>query len=403
MRGECFEVCLFVHLTSAEFDVLKMKVCKIQQYVPPVATSLSSAENSSGNYEPHNISPTSSSSFSPNNPSSRQPSLISLPPGGHHPGFYHPGHHHSNYHSHANQNQHQSLNALSYLPHSRLSLPVNQYAAKHYPLGQQLLGHQFHTYPNFVHQQQLFNATLAVHLNCNKCGKNLLDKSSSHLDSSQRMSTLNYSHATGQLHQFFSSNNPLSQQISISTKPSSHNVSISGSNKHNEHYIFGCQNCAHFLPQCTICLKVMRINLYPSPLVMVSNPNNSLMSMNRSQSFFMQSPQIMLPAYSSQSNIKNAANASTSSKPPQNASNMIKSPLSSTNLAKIASGAHNSNNLMPQSKSSNEILSSSSVSMVPVKSFKKTDCPAGELRVPIQLQTWQMVRLVPVLQTWRPY
>jgi hypothetical protein len=45
-----------------------------------------------------------------------------------------------------------------------------------------------------------------------------------------------------------------------------------------ESYIKGCINCAQFLPQCTLCMRHMKINLTPSPITMNLNSSTSAAS-----------------------------------------------------------------------------------------------------------------------------
>ena len=102
-----------------------------------------------------------------------------------------------------------------------------------------------------------------VHLICNKCGKNLLEKTPltvSVNDSNQLL----YRQAS----QY--SNHILSQK-SITYKS-------------NDQTLNGCLHCSSFLPQCTVCLKLMKINMSPSS----SSSSNS--SFNQSQSLYATTP-----------------------------------------------------------------------------------------------------------------
>ena len=46
---------------------------------------------------------------------------------------------------------------------------------------------------------------------------------------------------------------------------------INNSTKLNEINLNGCLNCSKFLPQCLICLRLMKINLQPNPIGLFGN------------------------------------------------------------------------------------------------------------------------------------
>jgi hypothetical protein len=104
----------------------------------------------------------------------------------------------------------------------------------------------------------------------------------------------------------------------------SNSASVNQSNqssKPGETNLVGCLNCAHHLPQCTVCLLLMKIHLQPSPIQPMianlggggagggggvsggssshhhNNNSNQLLSMNRTHSFFFQSPNLLQPNY----------------------------------------------------------------------------------------------------------
>ena len=109
--------------------------------------------------------------------------------------------------------------------------------------------------------------SIVVNLNCNRCGKNLLNTST----------------ALNNLQHFLQLNQKLP------------NVNTSGHGmKLNESVINGCQSCKNFLPQCTICLKLMKINLSPNPSLSQAQTSGSQISMNRSQSLYVPSSKMIL-------------------------------------------------------------------------------------------------------------
>lgn len=128
----------------------------------------------------------------------------------------------------------------------------------------------------------------SIHLACNKCGKNLLEKTSLSIDTN-------------------SSSQLLYRQPSYYSNPSlNHAVSNLNLNlvlnqksfKQNDQSINGCLNCARFLPQCVICLKLMKINMTPSSVTVHTNHPGHL---NRSQSLYATLP---MPNFSSNSTEK---------------------------------------------------------------------------------------------------
>lgn len=98
------------------------------------------------------------------------------------------------------------------------------------------------------------NLNTSVNLACNKCGKNLLDK---------------YQFQTNSLASYSN------QEISLN----------------------GCLSCAHYLPQCSVCLRLMKVNLAPNPLNVVSMPSQPLMT-SRTQPILLQSPKVTYSNYS---------------------------------------------------------------------------------------------------------
>jgi hypothetical protein len=113
--------------------------------------------------------------------------------------------------------------------------------------------------------------TPLVHYYCNKCSKSLLEKKN------------NQSFIVTQ--HFNQPNVPLNQQVSINTKSYPIN---SQSKVETETSINGCSNCAHLLPQCVICLRLMKINLAPSQMInhsQNSNQNYHILPLSRSQPF----------------------------------------------------------------------------------------------------------------------
>ena len=107
----------------------------------------------------------------------------------------------------------------------------------------------------------------SVHLICNGCGKNIY--------SEIPFLPFSINSATSKLN-----------MDSFSINPRFGNTN--NQNKYNDLSLFGCVNCKKFLPQCSICLRLMKINLNPN-----SNNSNSAIS-NPSQFFhpFMGSPKL---------------------------------------------------------------------------------------------------------------
>ena len=130
-----------------------------------------------------------------------------------------------------------------------------------------------------------------IHYFCNKCGKNLLEKKT------QQNPTLTQHNSTN--------NVPLNQQISINTK--NFPININNASKSDiEVNINGCYFCGNFLPQCVVCLRLMKINLQPSQVAGSSqNPshNHHHGPLNRPQSYMHQSnPKLLLTNYQSAKN-----------------------------------------------------------------------------------------------------
>jgi hypothetical protein len=146
-------------------------------------------------------------------------------------------------------------------------------------------------FQNQLMSQQHNQVQSLVHYNCNECGKNLLEKKNSH-------NFLISQH-------FNQPNVPLNQQISINTKNYT-NSHTSGSSKiENEITVHGCSNCAHLLPQCVVCLRLMKINLIPNQS---QNPNQNyhVLPLNRSQPFLHQTnAKLISTSYPSSKNKSN--------------------------------------------------------------------------------------------------
>lgn len=96
--------------------------------------------------------------------------------------------------------------------------------------------------------------------------------------------------------------------------------------KLNESSINGCFSCAKYLPQCTVCLKFMSINLTPVPTsnamsqpISVNPTSQYMIPLNRSQSLYAPS-KIKLPLSSTNSASKIAYDLKTNAliSPPQN-------------------------------------------------------------------------------------
>lgn len=110
-----------------------------------------------------------------------------------------------------------------------------------------------------------------IYLICNRCGKSLTTISTN--------TTTNNSIVTERLngsassHQLAAATFNLSSSLTgagagLSTVVQSAVTSAASKeavNTANEPNLIGCLNCAHFLPQCTICLRIMKINLLPVP------------------------------------------------------------------------------------------------------------------------------------------
>lgn len=96
--------------------------------------------------------------------------------------------------------------------------------------------------------------------------------------------------------------------------------------KLNESSINGCMSCAKYLPQCTVCLKFMSINLTPAPTsnsmaqpISVNPSPQYMIPLNRSQSLYAPS-KIVVPMSSTNSASKIAYDLKTNAliSPPQN-------------------------------------------------------------------------------------
>lgn len=102
------------------------------------------------------------------------------------------------------------------------------------------------------------NSSPLVSLLCNKCGKNLTTVSNS---GGERLNVSSSSHQLTSTTTFNLSSSLTSSSNVVAANVSSKDGNILAS----EPSIIGCLNCAHFLPQCTVCLRIMKINLYPLP------------------------------------------------------------------------------------------------------------------------------------------
>lgn len=154
--------------------------------------------------------------------------------------------------------------------------------------------HQFPSYPTFNRQnsqQNLANqrsmymnlrSYTNVHMTCNKCGKNLLEKTPLTIDTNPSNQLIRqnsqYYNSNASLNLGISSSSLISNQKSILFRP-------------NDQTLNGCLYCARFLPQCTVCLKLMKINLQPN--LTPTNPTTHIL--NRSQSLYANIP---MPIYS---------------------------------------------------------------------------------------------------------
>jgi hypothetical protein len=220
-----------------------MKLIKSQNFPPPSAsTTVSSNENNLNFGTDSNVSSSSSSSFTSSNFGNVTPT---------------PKH---------QQQFYNSSNPSNRLPSSKML--INNIKANSFAQNQ-----------NVSHQQnQPFSSsnqiTPLVHYYCNKCSKSLLEKKN------------NQSFIVTQ--HFNQPNVPLNQQVSINTKSYPINSSTAQSKVETETSINGCSNCAHLLPQCVICLRLMKINLAPSQMVnhsQNSNQNYHILPLSRSQPF----------------------------------------------------------------------------------------------------------------------
>lgn len=102
-----------------------------------------------------------------------------------------------------------------------------------------------------------------VYLMCNKCSKMLTTVTSERLNgssSSHQLTAITGSAttATFNLSSSLTGSGPASNMMA-GTSVSKEAII----NTANEPNLIGCLNCAHFLPQCTICLRMMKINLLP--------------------------------------------------------------------------------------------------------------------------------------------
>lgn len=102
------------------------------------------------------------------------------------------------------------------------------------------------------------NSSPLVSLLCNKCGKNLTTVSNS---GGERLNVSSSSHQLTSTTTFNLSSSLTSSSNVVAANASSKDGNILTS----EPSIIGCLNCAHFLPQCTVCLRIMKINLHPLP------------------------------------------------------------------------------------------------------------------------------------------
>lgn len=156
--------------------------------------------------------------------------------------------------------------------------------------------HPFSSYPSFNRQNSQQNLTVHqkpaymslksqanIYLTCNKCGKNLLEKAPLTIDTSTS------SQLSRQNSQYYNSNASLNFGSFIQK---------STTFKQNDQTLNGCMYCARFLPQCTVCLKIMKINLTPNT---VPNQLNHIATLNRSQSLYANIP---MPIYSNNSTDK---------------------------------------------------------------------------------------------------
>lgn len=119
---------------------------------------------------------------------------------------------------------------------------------------------------NMTYQQtpSIANTPNHVFLVCNACGKCLNDRSTP--TTTERLNGSSSSHQLATTTATFN----LSSSLTGSTNATVPVPASSSSNKEavniaNESNLIGCLNCAQFLPQCTICLRIMKINLLPVP------------------------------------------------------------------------------------------------------------------------------------------
>ena len=233
-----------------------MKLIKSQNFLPPSAsTTVSSNENNPNFATDSNVSSSSSSSFTSSNFGNITPT---------------PKHQHqlNNPSNPSNMNQ-MNTNRIGVNQLQASKILINN--LKLNPLTQnQYLSQQQNQISSNSNQIQTLS-----HYICNKCGKNLLEK--------KNVQNFFISH------NFNQSNVPLNQQISINTK--NYPINNTPSKIENDTSINGCSNCSHLLPQCVICLRLMKINLTPSHLINpAQNPNQNfhILPLNRSQPFLHQ-------------------------------------------------------------------------------------------------------------------
>jgi hypothetical protein len=163
---------------------------------------------------------------------------------------------------------------------------INKYQRHQSNSSQTTLSHQQHQHQQQQQQQMaLFNAgSPSLNLICNRCGKTLNEKASTSISSTNDKSTLNMS-SSNQVSTFNLSSS-LNQYLPIVSSNNSGNL-LSTSSELN---LMGCLNCSNFLPQCTVCLCLMKINLVP-----LQSQNQNPIVLPKSQSVFFQSPKVMLP------------------------------------------------------------------------------------------------------------
>lgn len=143
---------------------------------------------------------------------------------------------------------------------------------------------------NLMQRPQYLRNQPNIHLACNKCGKNLLEKMPLTIDTNNA----NQAQYNRQTSQYFNSN------VSLNHGVSANSLILNQKSlpfKTNDQNLNGCLNCARFLPQCIVCLKLMKINLTPSPFIVNQNQFGHH-TLNRSQSLYATTP---IPIYSNNS------------------------------------------------------------------------------------------------------